>query len=223
METKELTDVEKKILEAAKIVFIRKGYENTAMKDIADEAGISRTALNYYFRTKENLFSAIFGEVIRLFLPRLETIVDTPAPFLQKIDPVVTQYMNMIWENPLLPYFIVGEVNRDADHLLRVIAGMKEKDEVVFRLIAQITDEMDRGLLRKMPLIHLVSTFFALVAFPMVMRNVLTRVFLEKNGEEFKVFYFERKALVVDQMVALLTPDPCGDEITMHNDKNGCV
>lgn len=218
-EVTEVTEVEKKILEAAKIVFVRKGYENTAMKDIADEAGISRTALNYYFRTKENLFSAIFGEVIRLFVPRLETIADDPAPFLQKIDSIVTQYMNMIWENPLLPYFIVGEVNRDADHLLRVVAGMKEKDDVIFRLMAQITDEMDRGLLRKMPLIHVFSTFFALMAFPMLTRNVLTNIFLEKNKQRFNTYYFERKTLVVEQMTALLTPKSGNDGITIRNNK----
>lgn len=206
MEIKEVLDVEKRIVEAAKSIFVRKGYDSSSMKDIADEAGISRTALNYYFRTKENLFSAIFGELIRSFVPRLEAIVDEPVPFLRKIDPIVTQYTDLLLENPLLPVFIIGEINRDADHLLHVVAGMKDKDDVLFRLIDQITNEMEQGTLRKIPLIHLVSTFFALMAFPMLAKNLLSKVFLGKDGKPFETYFFERKTLVVEQMIYLLSP-----------------
>jgi len=48
----QLSDSEVKIIEAAKQVFLEKGLENAKMRDIADTAGISRTALNYYYRTK---------------------------------------------------------------------------------------------------------------------------------------------------------------------------
>ena len=53
----QLGESEVKIIEAAKQVFLEKGLENAKMQDIADTAGISRTALNYYYRTKENLFT----------------------------------------------------------------------------------------------------------------------------------------------------------------------
>lgn len=46
MGTEELQDMESRIIEAAKRVFVRKGYEATKMGDIALEVGISRTALH---------------------------------------------------------------------------------------------------------------------------------------------------------------------------------
>ena len=41
---------EQVILEAAKKVFVRKGMAGARMQDIADEAGINKALLHYYFR-----------------------------------------------------------------------------------------------------------------------------------------------------------------------------
>lgn len=212
MEIKEITDVEQKILGAAKVVFVKKGYDATSMGDIAAEAGISRTALNYYFRTKENLFEAIFGEVIRTFIPRLEVIANEPVPFIQKIEPIVEQYINMLLLNPLLPIFIIGEMQRDAEHLFAVVVGMKSKDDVLFKLNAQITTEMEQGLLRKMPLIDVVSTFFGMVAFPMLAKNILSLIFLDGNREQFNVYFKNRQKLITEVLTGLLA-------VSVQNDK----
>jgi AcrR family transcriptional regulator len=39
------------------------------MADIAAEVGLTRPAMHYYFRTKERLFQAIFGDILMSFLP----------------------------------------------------------------------------------------------------------------------------------------------------------
>ena len=55
MEAKDMNEMEPRIIEAAKRVFVRKGYEAATMSDVAAEVGIGRTALHYYYRTKEIL------------------------------------------------------------------------------------------------------------------------------------------------------------------------
>ena len=55
---------ERKILEAAGKVFMMKGRLGASMQDIADEAGINRTLLHYYFRNKEKLFDTIFTKIV---------------------------------------------------------------------------------------------------------------------------------------------------------------
>ncbi|WP_052088213.1 TetR family transcriptional regulator [Paenibacillus wynnii] len=49
----------RKILEAAKQVFIDKGYEPATLKDIVEEAGMSRGWIYLYFQTKEEIFEAL--------------------------------------------------------------------------------------------------------------------------------------------------------------------
>ena len=82
MGTEEVITMENRILEAAKQVFVRKGYEATKMGDVAAEAGIGRTALHYYYRTKDMLFDAIFDQLMDSLLPDLGIIIDEKLPFL---------------------------------------------------------------------------------------------------------------------------------------------
>ena len=58
---KELS-TEEKIIAAARKLFTQKGFSATKTRDIAEEAGINLALLNYYFRSKQNLFQIIIEE-----------------------------------------------------------------------------------------------------------------------------------------------------------------
>lgn len=49
------------ILKIAKRLFINKGYYGLAMREISDELGVSKAALYYHFKDKEQLFLAILN------------------------------------------------------------------------------------------------------------------------------------------------------------------
>lgn len=51
------------ILEAAARLFIRKGFDGTNINDIAKALGVSRTAVYYYFQSKETILEALTEEV----------------------------------------------------------------------------------------------------------------------------------------------------------------
>ena len=62
MEAKDMNEMEPRIIEAAKRVFVRKGYEAATMSDVAAEVGIGRTALHIIIGRKRfcsTLFWAI--------------------------------------------------------------------------------------------------------------------------------------------------------------------
>lgn len=63
-------DLEKKIIEAAKELFIENGFAETSMSDIAAKVGINRPALHYYFRTKDKMFQAVFVTSYFLLFPK---------------------------------------------------------------------------------------------------------------------------------------------------------
>lgn len=52
------------ILDAAKHLFFHKGYENTYVEEIAQEAGISKSTLYEYFKSKQELLIRIFVNII---------------------------------------------------------------------------------------------------------------------------------------------------------------
>jgi AcrR family transcriptional regulator len=59
------TDNRQKILQAAFAVLSRHGYENTSIKDIAEEAGVAQGLVHYYFKSKQQLVLAVLADVCR--------------------------------------------------------------------------------------------------------------------------------------------------------------
>jgi len=62
------------ILQAAKKVFFSKGYQRTTMDEIAFEAQISKPTIYQYFRTKDELYSALMLPFLEEFGSNLERI-----------------------------------------------------------------------------------------------------------------------------------------------------
>lgn len=199
--------MESRIIEAAKRVFVRKGYEATKMSDVALEVGIGRTAMHYYFRTKEMLFNAIFDQLIDSLLPNVGMIMDEPTTCLEKVPKIVEQYMAVLEANPLLPIFVVNEFNRDPEHVYKAVLKDRGRVSPMLRLQRQLLDEMNRGMLKRVPLVYVASTLMSLVVFPMLVRNPLTTIFFGGNPGKFDEFMGERKAFITDVMLGLLTPD----------------
>lgn len=207
MSTEELITMENRILEAAKQVFIRKGYEATKMSDVATEAGIGRTALHYYYRTKDMLFDAIFDQLMDSLLPDLGVIIDENLPFLEKLPKIIERYVNTLQKNPLFPIFVINELQRDPEHIYCSVLKDLPRVEPIMRLHAQLMNEMERGLIKKMPLYYMATTLISLLVFPMLVRNLVTTIFLEGDTEKFDAFVEERIPFVTDIMIRLLTPD----------------
>ncbi|WP_280745801.1 MULTISPECIES: TetR/AcrR family transcriptional regulator [unclassified Parabacteroides] len=199
--------METRVIEAAKVVFVRKGYVATTMKDIADEVGISRTSLHYYFRTKETLFEAIFEQLMKHLLPNIETIINEKSSVLEKAPAIVTQYLQAIRQNMLFPIFVVSEINRDPEHLFHAILKNPSKIEPLLRLREQIYEEMEQGLIQKRPLVDIASTLLSLVLFPFLLKTPLTKVFMDNNEAAFKDFLLNREKLITEIMLYLLTPN----------------
>jgi len=65
MLTDHSTNTRSKILHAAFSVLSRQGYENTSIKDIAEEAGVAQGLVHYHFKSKQQLVLAVLAEVCR--------------------------------------------------------------------------------------------------------------------------------------------------------------
>lgn len=78
-------DTKQAVLEAALRVFARSGVPAATLDDIATEAGVSRSTLNWYFRSKDDLLAAIItnntlSSPLRTVLEQLEKDIENGAP-----------------------------------------------------------------------------------------------------------------------------------------------
>ncbi len=171
---KQGSNTEELILKAAKNVFIRQGMAGARMQDIADEAGINKAMLHYYFRSKEKLFETIFQEASKKFAPRLKEIFESDEPLFTKIEMFCSEYMNKMIENPYIPLFIINEVNRQPDEFLNKMWGKSRPD--VNKLVQEIEREIKKGTIKNIHPLQLVMNMISLCIFPFLGRPMLQRM-----------------------------------------------
>lgn len=73
------------ILEGAKRVFMKMGFDAASMNDVTREAGVSKGTLYVYFTNKEELFSAMIEEERRAFLAAVRTALTESADIEQAL------------------------------------------------------------------------------------------------------------------------------------------
>jgi AcrR family transcriptional regulator len=121
----ETTDPEKRILEAARKVFMDDGYVGARMQRIADVAGISKASLHYYFRSKEKLFDRIFDEYMDRIIPLLSTWDDDSDDWRSKMRKFVNDLMQVFRDTSIL--FLVQELRRDPEKLKARLSSKRKK------------------------------------------------------------------------------------------------
>lgn len=196
MDTKKDT-TEEKILDAAKSVFIVKGMEGARMQEIADEAGINKALLHYYFRSKEKLFEAIFANVIEFAFPKLSLILNEETDFRSKFEHFIDAYLELLIKHPFIPGFILKELNRDPAGFFSLIAKHALS---IDPLLKHLKEAMDKGEIIRMDPRHLIVNVVSLCVFPFGVRPVLKHVVFKDDNQTLDAFYRER-ADVIKQFV----------------------
>ena len=87
-----------KFINAAKTLFVRKGYDDTTMIDIAEEAGLSRRTLYSYFESKVEVFQAVVNSEVEKILAQLSEIAKQNMPVQQKIVEFIFGYFRLVKE-----------------------------------------------------------------------------------------------------------------------------
>ena len=186
-------NTEKRILQAAISVFQRKGMAGARMQEIADEANINKAMLHYYFRSKQQLFEAVFMGAFAKLAPQLNFIFSSEAPLFEKIKAFVSRYIEFIIENPYLPSFIIQELNNNPEFVNTFLSFEGRPNPAPF--LKQIEEEIEAGTIKKIHPKHLLIDLLSLCAFPFVAKSMLT-VLLELPEGEFDQLMEERKTMI---------------------------
>lgn len=182
-----------KILQSAHLVFLRKGMDGARMQEIADEAGINKALLHYYFHTKEELFREVFCGVLRQLIPGLISIFRGNEPFEKKIESIVEEYDSFISRNPVLPQFVIREINRDPEQL----AGFMSDQGLDFNLVSGLIDrEVRKGAIRPITFPHLLTNLIGMVVMPYIGRPLFQRKLFMNDPEKYDQFLRERRAVI---------------------------
>ena len=122
------------ILDAAVLVFARKGYHTSRVGDIAEEAGVAHGLLYHYFKSKDELLETIFSNTWTLMLEAISGVesLDEPArETLRKVSAIVLRAWR---DTPDIVRVLVREVTR-SPHLQQEIGETEQAFAALERVI----------------------------------------------------------------------------------------
>ncbi len=197
-------NTEQKIFEAATELFIEKGVDRTSVRDIASKAGINLALMNYYFRSKENLFDAIFSDLVNKNTQDLLQILNSDLELSDKVKKYVSAYIDMLTKNPLLVSFFMAILHRSREKITEIdaISNLYATE----KFTQQIIEEGKKGSIRKTDPSHFFVDMISMITFPFAIKPLI----MDKNALDEKAFdqFIEERKSHITQMV-LRCIEPC--------------
>ena len=178
------------IKETAKNLFFVQGRLDATTQEIADEAGVNRTLINYYFRSRDNLVQIVFDEAHKVEKEKSEIIMRSELPFKEKITHFIEGSLQTSLQYPYLETYIVSQINKGTCHKRDV---EKEDLQIFYR---DIKKEMELGNIEKMEPIQFIINMISLLIFPSAIRPL----FMENmmiDDKEFDRLIADRKDIIL--------------------------
>ena len=192
---------EERIREAAKRVFLEKGFDGATSRDIAEAASINIALTNYYFRSKEKLFMNIFEEMLQLFFNGMIDIMNHPISLREKIAELINHDFQLMKENPSLSLFVMNEIHRNPDRMASCMGVMKQIHHSMFE--EQLQKEVKLGTIREISAIHLMPMIFCNIQFLFIGKAMHMKMW-QMTAEQFDEFADKHKNIVIDMITNYL-------------------
>ena len=199
--TKDIS-TEERIKVAARKVFHQKGFAGTRTRDIAEEAGINHAMLNYYFRSKEKLFEMVMMETMAQFFKGVNLMLnDENTSLEEKIDLIVSNYVDLLLKEPELPTFILNEVRPNPQAFVEQNPIKEALTHSV--LTRQYAEAVARGEITEPNLMQAILNVIGLVIFPFIAKPILTSI-INIPEEQYKALMLQRKTLIPQWIKVIL-------------------
>jgi TetR/AcrR family transcriptional regulator, fatty acid metabolism regulator protein len=127
-------DRRRQILAAAVKVFAEKGFHESRVGDIAEEAGIAYGLVYHYFDSKEELLETIFRTTWTEMLARVREVEEAGVPAAEAVRQVSALILRTWRRDPNLVRVLVREVTRN-QHVQQEIEEISEAMEAFERII----------------------------------------------------------------------------------------
>lgn len=189
----EEAQTEKLIKQKARILFFQKGFLNATTQEIADEAGVNRALIHYYFRSREQMLEILLDETMLEKRDRVQGILTSTLPFKEKI----AQYIDVIVDYgityPYLDNFIISETARKPDKVKSFCSANKIRSSDLIR--EDLAQEVKKGKLGDISAEHFMVNLSSLCNYPLLAKPVLQTIH-GLTDAAYKKFLLERKRII---------------------------
>lgn len=173
---------EELILEAAHRVFLRRGSAGARTQEIADEAGVNKALLHYYFRSKERLATAVFARAASKLLPPVIATLASDDDLETKVERVIQIELDVLLHHPYLPGYIISELTHNPDRARQLVSALTgvSIDELGPRVLGAVAQQIRvavrEGHMRPITPDQFILNLLSLCIFPFAARPMVQAV-----------------------------------------------
>jgi AcrR family transcriptional regulator len=186
------TGTEQLIKDTAKRLIFAEGKLHATTQEIADAAGVNRTALHYYFRSRDLLIAAVFQEAMQGLSECLNECMTSTKPFRQKVEFLIEVFLKDMMAFPYQETFLVTEINT----LGKQLVGNIDSGPVKY-FLNEVQQEMASGHVKTMPPYQFLMNLFSLLSYPLIMAPLYKQLF-QLTDNAFDELITARKTMIMD-------------------------
>jgi TetR/AcrR family transcriptional regulator len=204
-------DAEQRILDAAHSVFVRRGTAGARMQEIADEAGVNKALLHYYFRNKSRLADGVFQRVAGGIFARVVEVARSRTALEHKVRSIIAIYLEQLSRTPYAPAYVFGELNQDPERGRRLVRTLSQLRDgaapavVLQALQAQLDERIAAGTIRPISAPQFLTNLVSLCIFPFAAKPLLCAI-MGMDDAGFRDFIEERKRTLPDFFLGAIRP-----------------
>jgi AcrR family transcriptional regulator len=149
MSLSEIVDLREKILEKAAHLFVLRGYNGISMREIAEELGVSKAALYYHFKDKQDLMLAVLNS----YLEDVEHLMDSTCQSECNVQQQITHFVQAVFAQPPQQRAIIRLASQEMAQLTpqaQAAFGILYHEKFIGRIEELLVRGMKNGELRTM-------------------------------------------------------------------------
>ena len=189
----EEAQTEKLIKQKAKILFFQKGFLNATTQEIADEAGVNRALIHYYFRSRELMLEALLDETLQEKRDRVRSVLTSDLPFREKIANYIDTIVDYGLKYPYLDNFIISETARRPEKVKLFCAKDRFRSSDLIREALQ--QEIKKGKIAPISAEHFMVNLISLCNYPLLAKSVIQTIH-GLTDTAYRKFLLERKHII---------------------------
>lgn len=197
------TDTKSEIIHSARQEFITHGFEGARMASIAEQTGVTKAMIHYYFDTKQKLFESVYRESVSSLFDGFPDILTDNTPLFKKLENIIRASLEITEQQPEHLTFIITESKRKSEWLVPIFRELYSAEIAVFK--KQLEEAAERYEIASVEVHQVLLNIFSLCFYPVIASDI-NQIMLDtgSNGENTALVK-NREGIVLDTILNWLT------------------
>jgi len=192
---KKISESRQKIVNAALEEFADHGLDGARVWKIAENAGVSKSAIFYYFSTKKELYREVVREFLRLVSDELDMRIPDTATFEDILHEMIHAHSEIIHRFPSLAKIIRRQLADPQEEFMKDIAETFASRRAMELMETKFREEVESGRLRNLDFVQTMTSFNSMSLAFLMFAPIVEALW---DNDEIDSFLKERKQTVVD-------------------------